>query len=46
MLSELQRQNIGSVFDALDSTGNGVLTRADFDKVVTGLTELFELARK
>ncbi|MFI6094103.1 EF-hand domain-containing protein [Lentzea sp. NPDC051213] len=37
MLSELQRKNISSVFDVLDTDGSGVITRADFVAVVTRL---------
>lgn len=40
MLSELQRTNIGTVFDALDHDRSGVITRVDFEGLAHRLAYL------
>ncbi|AHH94724.1 calcium binding protein CalD [Kutzneria viridogrisea] len=43
MLSELQRKNVESVFNALDHDGNGLIERQDMTILSAGIIEVFEL---
>ncbi|MFS8098702.1 EF-hand domain-containing protein [Lentzea alba] len=42
MLSELQRQNIGGIFDVLDTNSDGVITNSDFAVVAARLAAILQ----